>query len=267
MDEFRNDDHDKKDFTAGVFLIDKPRGLTSFSIVRDVRRLLDMKKVGHAGTLDPFATGLLIICAGRPATRLIEGFMSGRKVYQAVLQLGQETTTLDPEGEVIQTAPVPGMTEEDIKICLEGFVGSQQQVPPMFSAVKHKGKPLYHYARKGVEIKKEPREIEVYSLDFMGYDPENHRLEIKVICSRGTYIRVLAADIGKKIGCGAHLVELRRLGSGRFSVADSLSGDALKRHDGKQKLLANMISVEQAVEQLAETEEKVIGPEKQPVEV
>ena len=238
---------DKNDFVAGIFLVDKPRGPTSFSVVRDVRRLLGIKKVGHAGTLDPFATGLLIICAGRPATRLIERFMGGRKVYKALLQLGQETDTLDPEGEIVETTPVPALSREEIMSCLEGFTGRQQQVPPRYSAVKYKGKPLYHYARKGIDVIKEPKEIEIFSLDFGGYDPGTHRLEIEVICSRGTYIRVLAADIGKKLGSCAHLVELRRLGSGSFSVADSLSGESLKDPDGLQVLLTGMISVERVV--------------------
>jgi tRNA pseudouridine55 synthase len=229
--------------------------VTSFNVVRDVRRLLDIKKVGHAGTLDPFATGLLIICAGRPATRLIERFMSGRKVYQAMLQLGQETETLDPEGNVIRTTPVPELSTEEITHCLQGFIGRQQQVPPKYSAVKYKGKPLYHYARKGIEVEKEPKEIEIFALDLQGYDPVTKRLEVMVTCSRGTYVRVLAADIGTTIGCGAHLVELRRLGSGSFSVADSISGNALKQPDGKQKLLAGMITVDTVLELLAEDDD------------
>lgn len=255
MDESGTDAQSEKAFTAGVFLVDKPRGATSFSVVRDVRRLLGVKKVGHAGTLDPFATGLLIICAGRPATRMIERFMSGRKVYRAVLQLGQETTTLDPEGEIVAERPVPELSTENVQSCLKGFVGRQQQVPPMYSAAKHKGKPLYHYARKGIEVTKEPKEIEIYNLDFHKYDPDARQLEIEVTCSRGTYIRVLAADIGEKIGCGAHLVELRRLGSGRFSVVDSLSGELLKEPGGKQQLLAGMISVERVIAMLDSAEE------------
>jgi len=256
MDGRRNGTEEEKGFTAGIFLVDKPRGVTSFSVVRDVRRLLGIKKVGHAGTLDPFATGLLIICAGRPATRLIERFMTGRKRYRAVLQFGQETDTLDPEGKVVRTAPVPDLDREKITACLKSFVGRQQQVPPMYSAVKHKGKPLYHYARKGIEVTKEPKEIEVYALDFLGFDPGTHRLGIEVECSRGTYIRVLAADIGRRLGNCAYLVDLRRLGSGSFSVAESLSGESLRQPDGRQMLLAAMITVEQAVAVLDGESEK-----------
>ncbi|MDH3329283.1 MAG: tRNA pseudouridine(55) synthase TruB [Desulfobulbaceae bacterium] len=242
----------RSNFTAGVFLVDKPPGATSFSMVRHVRRLLDIKKVGHAGTLDPFATGLLIICAGRPATRLVDRFMEGEKVYTAVLQLGVETETMDTEGKVVRTAEVPRLSRKDIEGCLGGFTGRVMQVPPPYSAVKYKGKPLYHYARKGVEVIKEPREIEIFSLAFGSYDDKRHRLEIEVTCSRGTYIRVLASDIGMKLGCGAHLTALRRLASGRFFVQNSLPGDNLSGPDGREELMKSMISVDQALAMLDE---------------
>jgi tRNA pseudouridine55 synthase len=232
---------------SGVVLIDKPSGVTSFTMVRQVRRLLGIKKVGHAGTLDPFATGLLIVCIGRPATRLIDRFMAGEKKYRALLQLGVETETLDPEGQVVGTSEVPDLNEEEIRQCLTGFVGRQMQAPPAYSAVKHQGKPLYHYARQGIVIEKEPREIEISTLFFQGYDRRTHRLAVDITCSRGTYIRVLAADIGRALGCGAYLLELRRLGSGCFSVTDSLPGEALAEADGLEKLLGGMFSVERAV--------------------
>ena len=265
MNDQGADVQDNQSVTAGIFLIDKPREATSFSVVRDVRRLLGIKKVGHAGTLDPFATGLLIICAGRPATKLIERFMGGKKVYRALLQLGQETDTLDPEGEVVNTTPVPVLSNEEIKVCLTGLVGKQQQVPPKYSAAKHKGKPLYHYARKGIDVVKEPKEIEIFSLDFKGYDSGTQRLEFEVACSRGTYIRVLGADIGKKLGCCAHLVELRRLGSGNFSVTDSVSGELLKASDGMQPLLAGMISVERVEAMLDDTDKQTAESAQKPV--
>ena len=232
--------------TDGVVLIDKPRGVTSFAMVKQVRRLLAIKKVGHAGTLDPFATGLLIVCVGRPATRLIDRFMAGGKRYRALLQLGVETETLDPEGKVIGTAPVPDLNEEEIRSCLARFIGRQLQAPPAYSAVKHQGKPLYHYARQGIVIAKEPREIEISSLVFGSYDPMLHQLAVDVACSRGTYVRVLAADIGRALGCGAHLLELRRLSSGCFTVAESLPGEALAEEDGGKLLLAAMFTVAQA---------------------
>lgn len=238
---------DGQDFSAAVFLVDKPRGMTSFAMVRRIRWLLGIKKVGHAGTLDPFATGLLIICAGRPATRHIEQFMTGRKEYLARLKLGVETETLDPEGKVVAESRVPELGEEEIILCLQSFVGEQMQAPPPFSAAKYKGKPLYYYARKGIVISKEPRPIEIYRLDFAGYDQLSSCLDIRVTCSRGTYIRVLAADIGAYFGCGAHLVELRRTKIGGFSVKNSLAGELLLQEDGLQQLLAGMMSVEEAI--------------------
>lgn len=236
-----------QDFSSGVFLVDKPCGASSFAIVRRIRWLLGIKKVGHAGTLDPFATGLLVICAGRPATRHIEHFMGGRKTYQACLQLGQETTTLDPEGEVIRVRPVGSLENETLRECLDAFHGPQVQAPPPFSAAKHKGKPLYYYARKGVIIEKEPKPIEIYSIGFDGYDQTTARLNIEVSCSRGTYIRVLASDIGRRLGCGAHLVALRRTVSGPFNVSDSLTGKSLEGDSGLQELLSGMMSVEEAL--------------------
>ncbi|XOF32380.1 MAG: tRNA pseudouridine(55) synthase TruB [Candidatus Electrothrix sp. YB6] len=234
--------------TAGVVLIDKPVGRTSFAMVKKIRWLLGIKKVGHAGTLDPFADGLLIVCVGRPATRHIDDFMSSRKTYRAVLQLGRETTTQDPEGEVTEIRPVPELAQEDIAEVLQGFLGPQMQTPPPYSAAKHKGKPLYHYARKGIMIQKEPKLIEIYTLRADGYDPVKEQLTITVTCSRGTYIRVLAAEIGRKLGCGAHLTALRRTASGGFTVDDAVAGEALfSRENGQELLLNRILTVEQAL--------------------
>ncbi len=238
-----------QELSAGVFLVDKPMGMSSFAVVKKVRWLLGIKKVGHAGTLDPFATGLLIICAGRPATRHIDRFMVGRKTYQALLQLGVETETQDPEGAVTATRPVPKLTGQELSSVLQEFTGPQMQAPPPYSAAKHKGKPLYHYARQGIMIQKDPKPIEIYSLDSAGYDPDTAQLAITVSCSRGTYIRVLAADIGNRLDCGAHLVQLRRIHSGGFSVADAIPGDQLFAGDNcLSTLLGGMITVEQALE-------------------
>ncbi|MDW7771537.1 MAG: tRNA pseudouridine(55) synthase TruB [Desulfobulbaceae bacterium] len=254
MDDRRPEEINQPDIAAGMFLIDKPRGETSFSMVRHVRRLLRQKKVGHAGTLDPFATGLLIICAGRQATRMIDRCMAGKKVYTAVLQLGSETETMDPEGRIVRTAPVPNLSSEQITSCLEEFTGRMMQVPPPYSAVKYKGKPLYYYARKGIAVVKEPRQVEIYSLAVVDYDGDGHRLTIDVACSKGTYIRVLADDIGRKLGCGAHLSELRRLSSGGFTVEDSLPGDALSGPDAREILMQRMIPVDKLLAMLGEEE-------------
>ncbi len=240
------------ELSAGVFLVDKPVKLTSFAVVKKVRWLLGIKKVGHAGTLDPFASGLLIICAGRPATRHIDAFMSGRKTYQAVLQLGQETETQDPEGKITAILPVPALNKQNLSTLLRDFVGPQMQAPPPYSAAKHKGKPLYHYARQGIMIEKDPKPIEIYNIQLDDYDPLVAQLTITVSCSRGTYIRVLAADIGRKLTCGAHLIGLRRTQSGRFTVDEAVIGENLfsgDEHDGLSLLLGGMLTVEQALEQ------------------
>ncbi|WP_051305377.1 tRNA pseudouridine(55) synthase TruB [Desulfogranum mediterraneum] len=235
-------------FSAGVLLVDKPVGVTSFAMVARVRRLFGIKKVGHAGTLDPFASGLLVICVGRPATREIDRFMAGTKTYQATLQLGVETTTQDPEGEVTATREVAAFSRAEIDACLKTFVGPQLQAPPPFSAAKYKGKPLYHYARKGIMITKDPKPIEIYSLRCLAFQGE--RLEIEVSCSRGTYIRVLAADIGRKLGCGAHLRALRRTASGPFVVTEALSGDELVGEDAYPRAMAAVSSVEETLARL-----------------
>jgi len=239
-------------WSEGVFLIDKPAGMSSFALVKRVRWLLGIKKVGHAGTLDPFATGLMVLCAGRAATRAIDQFMAGRKTYLAHLQLGVETTTQDPEGEIVATAAVPALSQEQIAACLQAHVGPQLQAPPPFSAAKHKGKPLYAYAREGVMIEKAAKPIEIYSLHDRGYDAQNKELVVEVTCSRGTYVRVLAADIGRSLGCGAYLTQLRRTMSGCFRVEQCLSGEALFGEDGLTHLCASRRSIDEILPLVAE---------------
>lgn len=236
-------------FEAGVFIIDKPAGPTSFKMVSGVRRALGIKKVGHAGTLDPFATGLLVVCAGRPATRMISMMMDGQKEYLATLCLGVETETLDPEGAVIARHPVELLRAEQIEDCLRLFRGQQLQVPPIYSALKHNGKPLYYYARQGIKIVKEARPVFIETLertddglDLAGGDEVY--LSLRIVCSKGTYIRSLAADIGRTLGCGAYLIQLRRIKSGCFSVKDSLPGAELFLPDARQRLLARALSVD-----------------------
>ena len=236
-----------QEWEEGVFLVDKPEGLTSFAIVRRIRWLLKIKKVGHAGTLDPFATGLLVVCVGRAATRCIDMFMGGRKTYVARLQLGIETETQDTEGKVTQTAPVPELDGEALDACLQRLVGPQLQAPPPFSAAKHNGKPLYAYAREGIFIEKAAKPIEIYALTQKRYDADKSQLDIEVECSRGTYIRVLAADIGRSLGCGAHLIELRRTASGPFAVDDCLPGTLLFGEDGLHLLYNSRRSIEEAL--------------------
>ncbi len=241
---------EKAGFTAGVFVVDKPAGISSFAVVARLRKILGIKKVGHAGTLDPFATGLLVVCAGRPATRLISLLMAGEKEYLATIQLGVETTTLDPEGDVVAQKEVGLVGEEEIEQCLARFRGRQMQKPPAYSALKHKGKPLYAYAREGIIIEKEPRAIEITALERCGGGPcsdENPQLSLRVRCSKGTYIRVLAADIGKQLGCGGFLTTLRRTHSGLFSVDNALCWEELTGENAYGRCLAKMLSVEDVV--------------------
>jgi tRNA pseudouridine55 synthase len=228
---------------VGIYPVDKPVGPSSFRLVQLVRRALGIKKTGHAGTLDPFASGLLLICAGRPATRIIAQLMGGDKVYEASLVLGEETDTLDREGRVVATLPVPTLAVERVRACLAGFVGEQLQVPPLYSALKHKGKPLYRYARQGVEVPREPRPVVIHALELV--DLQKEILKIRVRCGKGTYIRSLAADIGRALGCGAHLGALRRLQSGGFSVENAVDGAALASDPAGARalLLAGRLSV------------------------
>ena len=241
---------EKDGLHAGIFLVDKPPGISSFGVVRKLRYILKIKKIGHAGTLDPFATGLLVICAGRPATRLISQIMSGEKEYLATLQLGVETSTCDTEGEIVREAGIGRITPALFEQAILKFRGRQLQVPPAYSALKYKGKPLYYYARRGIKIAKEAREIDISVLERVdsGTDltDSDSRVQLRVVCSKGTYIRTLGADIGADLGCGAHLSQLRRTRSGCFSLQGSLSWAELSAENSYQQCLNKMISVEQA---------------------
>lgn len=235
---------------AGIFVVDKPAGPSSFRMVQLVRRALNIKKTGHAGTLDPFATGLLVICAGRPATKLISQVMAGEKVYEATMLLGIETSTQDPEGEVVATRPVQDITAARVEACLAGFVGEQAQMPPQYSALKHKGKPLYHYARQGIEIEREPRQITISEIACLELGSDT--IKFRVRCGKGTYIRTLAADIGRELGCGAHLTALRRLQSGFFSIDDAVAGaDLIDPQRAREILVENRLTVAEVLARLA----------------
>ena len=199
----------------GVLLVDKPPGVTSHDVVARARRIFKMKKIGHAGTLDPMATGLLILLIGR-ATRLSQYLMSLDKVYEGAITLGVTTDSHDADGEVLTTRPVPELGEDEVREQLKSFVGDQYQTPPMFSAIKKDGVPLYKLARKGRTIDREPRFVRVSSFELLGFEPPV--LKVRVRCSKGTYVRTLAHDLGEKIGCGAHLSSLRRTASDRFQV-------------------------------------------------
>jgi len=238
----------KDDVEAGVLLVDKPAGFTSFDMIRSVRRVTGIKKVGHAGTLDPFATGLLVICIGRAATKLISQFMDGDKEYIATLRMGEVSSTQDPEGEITNRAWDEVYTAETIQGVFDTFRGEILQVPPSFSALKYKGKPLYHYARKGIEVIKEARKVHIHLLEWKDkreiVDNKNPAMTIRVVSSKGTYIRSLGSDIGETLGCGAYLTALRRTRSGHFSVNESIAGEELSAPDGLEKIRNRLLSVE-----------------------
>lgn len=197
----------------GIVLLNKPKGLTSNTAMQKVRRALGVRKAGHTGTLDPMATGMLPICIGR-ATRLCSYFLDVDKTYRATIQLGEQTSTGDAEGEVVMTKPLPELTEELIQGVFEKFTGQISQIPPMYSALKHEGKKLYELARKGVEIEREPRKITIYHLELEAFD--HHSITINVRCSKGTYIRVLGEDIAGALGTCGHLTMLERTACAGF---------------------------------------------------
>lgn len=199
--------------TASFLVMDKAPGMTSHDVVALVRAVTGIKKVGHTGTLDPFATGVLVLALGK-ATRFIQFLDEQLKVYDATIQLGWSTTTGDPEGEELERGEVPSL--ENVEELLQGFVGKQMQTPPAYSAVKVAGKALYKYARAGEEVKAKPREIEIYGLRLLEKGESTLRVEIQ--CSRGTYARVLADDIAKALGTFGHLSALRRTRSGPFTL-------------------------------------------------
>jgi tRNA pseudouridine55 synthase len=209
----------------GVLLIDKPDGMTSHDVVDRVRHKLKMKRVGHAGTLDPNATGLLIILVGK-ATKLSQFLMGLDKTYEGVITLGIETTTQDAEGEVVKEGTVPELTEEQIKTELKAFEGDQYQTPPMFSAKKQDGVPLYKLARKGKTVEREPRFIHISSFKLDKW--ESPDIEFTLSCSKGTYVRTVANDLGEKLGCGGYLKELRRTDIERFRIEDSIELEAFE---------------------------------------
>ena len=210
-----------QEFTAldGALLIDKPAGPTSHDVVDAIRRQFGIKKVGHCGTLDPNATGLLIIVLGR-GTKLSERLMSDDKAYEGSIKFGETTNSYDTDGDLVASFPVPPLTMDQLNTAAAEFIGDQMQTPPMVSAVKKDGVPLYKLARKGVEVQREPRLIHVYNFLFSAYQEPIARFSIA--CTKGTYVRSIAHELGQKLGCGAHLATLRRVTSGKFDVADSM---------------------------------------------
>ena len=213
----------------GALLLDKPLGLSSNAALQKARKLLGAAKAGHAGTLDPLASGLLMVLLGE-ATKFAGPMLDADKEYVATLKLGERTSTGDAEGEILQKRPVDTAS---LDIVLERFKGEIEQVPPMHSALKHKGTPLYRLARRGEEVERAPRRVRITDLELLKRDGE--RLVLRVRCSKGTYIRVLAQDIGEALGCGAHLSGLRRTASGRFHIEQAATLEELEEMDAQSR--------------------------------
>ena len=213
----------------GVLLLDKPLGLSSNQALQKAKWLLRADKAGHTGTLDPLATGVLPLCFGA-ATKFSQLQLDADKTYEALLLLGQKTTTADAEGDVIETRPVPEITPELLDRITQRFTGPLAQIPPMYSALKKDGKALYEYARQGIEVAREPRHITIFKLDMaVAHDPRAQAaIKIIVSCSKGTYIRTLGEDIGEALGCGAHLGALRRIETGGFVASQCITLAALE---------------------------------------
>ncbi len=210
---------------SGLLLLDKPKGLSSNQALQDAKYLLNAKKAGHTGSLDPLATGLLPLCFGE-ATKLSCYLLDSDKRYQAVFKLGESTNTYDAEGDICETRPV-NITREQLTDAMEKFIGVIYQVPPMYSALKKDGKPLYELARQGLEVEREPRRMLLHSFDLLNIN--DNEIEVFIHSSSGFYVRSLAHDLGESLGCGAHVCELRRLGSGDLSIDDAISIEQLKQ--------------------------------------
>jgi len=223
----------------GVLLLDKPVGLSSNHALQRARRTLDAQKAGHTGTLDPFATGLLVCCLGR-ATKICAAMLNADKIYLATLAFGEETDSGDLTGHVTSRAAqgFAGVNEAALRDALHAFEGEIAQIPPMYSALKRDGKPLYEYARAGIELEREPRRVTIYTLALQSFSPMH--AEILVSCSKGTYIRTLAQDIGRALGCGAHLSALRRTQVGPFSLERAVTLDQLQAMPEPEQVLLSL---------------------------
>ncbi len=229
----------------GIILLDKPAGITSFGAISAMRKILNMKKIGHAGTLDPMATGVLPILAGS-AARFLEYLPCSDKRYTALIKLGYVTDTLDTTGEIKKINNVH-VSLGQIESALEAFRGNISQIPPMFSAVQKDGVRMYDLARKGLEIDRESRNVKIYSLRLLDYDVQNTEITLDISCSKGTYIRTLASDLGEKLGCGACLSGLRRTMASGFKIDNCYSLEELKEYAAENRLEKRVIPIEDAL--------------------
>lgn len=220
---------------VGILNIDKPAGWTSHDVVARLRRITGVRRIGHAGTLDPLATGVLVVCVGA-ATRLAEYLMAGDKRYEATLRLGVETDTWDADGRVVAQGDASGVDVARFEAACARFVGEIEQTPPLYSAIKRDGQPLYRLARRGEQVRVDPRPVTIHSIALRSFTPP--LATIDVTCSKGTYIRALAHDLGVALGCGAHLAALRRLRSGAIEVDSAVALDALSPANWRAHLLS-----------------------------
>ena len=209
----------------GILLLDKPAGLTSNAALQAVKKLYAARKAGHTGSLDPLATGLLPLCFGE-ATKVSGFLLDADKHYQVTCKFGEQTTTGDAEGEIIESRPLDGLNEKQLRKVLEGFRGDIEQIPPMYSALKHKGERLYKLARQGVEVEREPRQVTIYELELVNF--QSPVAQLRVHCTKGTYVRTLVEDIGEQLGCGAHVTGLRRNGVGPFDDSNMIDMEGLE---------------------------------------
>lgn len=231
----------------GIININKPLGMTSHDVVGRLRRILGIKKIGHTGTLDPDASGVLPMCIGR-ATKTADMLTAQNKQYIAEVTLGSVTTTLDASGEVTETSEV-NVDECDIQSVVTEFVGDIMQIPPMYSAIKIDGKRLYELAREGVEVERKPRPVTIEKIEILGIDLENKKFSMKVDCSKGTYIRTLCDDIGRRLGCLAHMSALIRTRSGRFCIDDAYTLDEVEKMAGEGDM-SFLVPIDKVFEEL-----------------
>jgi tRNA pseudouridine55 synthase len=231
----------------GILVVDKPTGMTSNRVLQILRKTTDLQKMGHLGTLDPIATGVLPVCIGW-ATKIIPFIPDRTKGYRAVMALGKKTDTQDTTGQVISTGPLAMPDRKRIEEVFKEFIGLQNQVPPSFSALKYKGRPLYHWARRGITIVKPPRLITIDSIKILHMEGE--RVAFEVFCSPGTYIRTLCNDVGDRLGCGAHLEELQRIQSGPFILSQALTLERIQQASTPEEIEACKIPIEEILQNL-----------------
>lgn len=236
---------------SGILLLDKPSGLSSNEALQKVKRLFNARKAGHTGSLDKLATGLLPICLGE-ATKMSGFLLNSDKHYRATFKLGEKTNTGDTEGEVVERRPVPELTADEVKAAMAGFMGEIQQIPPMHSAIKQGGQPLYKLAHQGLEVEREPRTVTIHRYELLDF--RGDELDVDISCSKGTYIRTLAEDLGEALGCGAHVALLHRTGAGPYGAEGMVTLQELENlaAEGSHRLDPLLLPAESAVGQWPE---------------